>query len=143
MPDHFVGVEIHCKQEEDFVGQIEWWTDDGDPIKLGDYAKMQVRSGDTLICTLDTTAVEQTPPPIPAQSTGHLALADSGVIQMYIHRTSTANMPAGHYTFDLFVDAPVIGNPMFRYGDGSFVSDMLRAVISGTFIVHPAVTINS
>lgn len=136
MADHVQGVEIHLKAGEDFNARLEWVADDGEPIAVKEWARMDVRdAGGNLILRFDTGAYTSGS----LTKKGYLRIiVGSGAVDMFVPWEVSRMIVPGSYYFDLFVGVnnPGVDNPSFQRTDET----QKKLLTTGRFVVHPAVT---
>lgn len=136
MPEFNNEVRINIKAGEDYTAQIVWESDEGEPVPVVGPGRMEIRDGDkNLLVHLDDTDDV-------GANQGYLSFSTtSGVIGIYIPKAVTEDIAPGLYFFDMFVNYERFTvwsyNPSEKPQWGDY---HVRAVVSGTVAVHPAVT---
>lgn len=136
MPEFSNEVQINLKCGEDYTAQIVWESDEGEPVPVVGPGRMEIRDADQnlLVHLDDTTDV--------GDNQGYLSFSTaSGVIGIYIPKGVTADMPPGRHFFDMYVNYERFtvwsDDPDNKPQWGDY---HIRAVVSGTVVVHRAVT---
>jgi hypothetical protein len=136
MPEFSNEVQINIKAGEDYTAQITWESDEGEPVPVVGPGRMEIRNdAKALLVHLEDTADI-------SATQGYLSFSTaSGVIGIYFPKAVTKTMPTGRHFFDMFVNYERFtvwsDDPQYKPQWGDY---HIRAVVSGTVVVHPAIT---
>lgn len=121
-------VPLVIDQGEDFSAQILWTDEFGQPQQIKAPMRLDVKAENNLSAVLSLTT-----PVVPSTDIPQISYsADIGLIQLHIPKEMTIALPAGQYSYDMFV----------TINDGNaYAGDQVVRLLVGTVTVNRRITV--
>ncbi len=119
-------VNMVIDQGDDFTAQILWIDAQGEPQKIAEPIRLDIKSGTKRIVSL---TVEDVPD---GEISPIIYSADIGVIQIHIPQSQTSILPPGLYEYDMFASVD----------DGdAYAGNQRQRILVGQIVVNKRITV--